>query len=36
VVVDPAGKALGLFTTHEGAIGFVPMAAVESLLSRLD
>ncbi|MEY2641900.1 MAG: hypothetical protein RLZZ368_547 [Actinomycetota bacterium] len=36
VVVDPAGKALGLFTTREGAIGFVPMAAVESLLSRLD
>lgn len=36
VVVDPAGKALGLFTTRDGAIGFVPMAAVESLLSRLD
>lgn len=36
VVVDPAGKALGLFTTRDGANGFVPMAAVESLLSRLD
>lgn len=35
VVLDMASNALGLFTTRDGAIGFVPMAAVERLLSRL-
>jgi len=36
LVLDTEGKGLGLFTARGGAIGFVPMAAVESLLSRLD
>lgn len=36
LVVDVNGRPLGLYTARNGAQGFIPMSALDSLLSRLD